>query len=285
MEMNMDKDFWRAVLKNDGLLSTGQARRDYLGELLQNLGSTDPELRDELSLTILSTWLERRDFSDAEMRALLEPMLANLKVGIGESGSDSVFLRTFSTLILAELIHCNNKKPYLTRAEVMQVLEQSLNYLLAEQDGRGYVPEKGWAHALAHTADLLMVLSASPYLGAAELERILQGIAARLVDSGHTVYINDEDERLNRVISTILDRDLLDIETLTAWSQSLVQAEGENRWKEAYSDEKRDRARHNVKTFLRSLHYRLVKSGKQRASSMAFIPIVQENLKVLTPWA
>lgn len=281
----MDKDFWRAILKNDCLLPTGRAAREYLEELLQNLGSTDPELRDELSLTILSNWLERRDFSDTEMRALLEPMIANLSVGIGESGSDSVFLRTFSALILAELIHCDNKKSYLTQAEVMQVLEHGLRYLLAEQDGRGFVPEKGWAHALAHTADLLMVLSASRYLRAPELERILQGIAARLIDSGHTIYINDEDERLNRVIVTILDRDLLAIETLAAWSQSLVQVEGENRWKEAYYDEKRDHARHNVKTFLRSLHYRLVKSGKQRASSMAFIPILQENLKVLTPWA
>lgn len=280
----MDKDFWRAILKNDCLLPTGRARREYLDELLQNLGSTDPELRDELSLTILSTWLERRDFSDAEMRALLEPMLANLSVGLGESGSDSVFLRTFSTLVLAELIHCDNKKSYLTRAEVMEVLEQGLHYLLAERDGRGFVPEKGWAHALAHTADLLMVLSASRYLGAPELERILQGIAACLVASGHTIYINDEDERLNRVIITILDRDLLAMDALAAWSRSLVQVDGQNRWKDAYYDEKRDRARHNIKTFLRSLHYQLVKSGKQRVSSMAFIPIVQENIKVLTPW-
>lgn len=281
----MDKDFWRAILKNDCLLPTGRAAREHLDELLQNLGSTDPELRDELSLTILATCLERRVFSDAEMRALLEPMLANLSVGIGESGNDSVFLRAFSALVLAELIHCDNKKSYLTQAEVMQVLEQGLRYLLAEQDGRGFVPEKGWAHALAHTADLLMVLSSSRYLRAPELERILQGITDRLVNSGHTIYLNDEDERLNGVISAILERDLLTTDTLAAWSQSLAQVDGENRWKEAYLDENRARARHNVKTFLRSLHYRLVKSGKQRTSSMVLIPVLQENLKVLTPWA
>jgi hypothetical protein len=285
METKMDKEFWREIAKNDFLLPTGHGARGYLDELLQNLGSTDPELRDELSLSILSTWLERRLYSDAEMRALLAPMSANLALRLGEVGTDSVFRRTFSVLILAELIHCDNKKSYLTQAEVMDVLEQGLRYLQAEQDARGFVPEKGWAHALAHTSDLLMVLSASRHLGAVELQRILQGIAARLVNSGHTIYINDEDERLIRVIVTIMERDLLSVDTLAAWSQSLVQLNGANRWKEAYYDAARDRARHNVKTFLRSLHYRLVKSGKQRTSSMAFIPVLQEHLKILTPWA
>jgi hypothetical protein len=281
----MDKEFWRAIVENDCLIPGGHTAHEYLDELLRNLGSTDSELRDELSLTILSTWLERHEYTDAEMHSLLALLFDNLHRGISESGTDSVFLRTFSALILAELIHCDNKQAYLTRQEVLDVLDKALEYLLAERDPRGYVQGMGWAHALAHTADLLMVLATSRHLNAEELERILQAISSRLVNSGHAVYTNDEDERLVRVITTILRRDLLDITVLTAWSRSLVLAEGGNRWADAYQDEKRDRARHNVKTFLRSLHYRFIKSGKHTVRSMEMLPVLQENLKVLVPWA
>jgi hypothetical protein len=285
MEPKMDKEFWQAIVKNDCIIPSGHSAGEYLDELLQNLGSTDAELRDELSLTILSTWLEGHAYTDGQMRDLLSPLMENLKKGIGENGTDTVFLRTFSALILAELIHCDNKQPYLTQAEVLDVLENTLAYLLAEKDPRGYVPVKGWAHALAHTADLLMVLASSRHLNAANLEEILRGIETRLVNSGYAIYTNDEDERLVRVVSTILERDLLDVARLAAWSQSLVQVDGNSRWKDAYLDMGRDHARHNVKTFLRSLHYRLIKSGKQKVQAMEFLPILQENLKVLTPWA
>jgi hypothetical protein len=285
MEMQMDKEFWQAIVKNDCIIPPGHTAGEYLSELLQNLGSTDAEMRDELSLTILSTWLEGHAYTDDQMHGLLSPLMDNLKKGIGESGTDTVFLRTFSALILAELIHCDNNQPYLTQVEVLDVLENTLAYLLAETDPRGYVPGKGWAHALAHTADLLMVLANSRHLNAENMEEILQGIETRLVNSGHAIYTNDEDERLVRVISTILERDLLDIARLAAWSQSLVQVGGNSRWKGAYLDEDHDRARHNIKTFLRSLHYRLIKSGKQKKQAMEFIPVLQENLTVLTSWA
>ncbi len=281
----MDKAFWQAIIKNDCIVPPGHTAGEYLDELLQNLGSTDAELRDELSLTILSIWLEGRAYTDAQMRGLLSPLFYNLNHGIGENGTDRVFLRTFSALILAELIHCDNQQPYLTQDEVLGVLEKALTYLLAEKDPRGYVPGKGWAHALAHTADLLMVLSSSRHLTAENLEEILQAIETRLVNSGHAIYTNDEDERLVKVVSAILERDLLNIAKLTKWSQSLVQLEGSSRWKNAYLDESHDRARHNIKTFLRSLHYRLIKSGKQKVQAMEFIPVLQENLKILTPWA
>jgi hypothetical protein len=130
-----------------------------------------------------------------------------------------------------------------------------------------------------------MVLAKSSHLGPENLEEILRGIETRLVNSGHALYTNDEDERLVRVVSTILERDLLATARLAAWSQALVQVDGNSRWKDAYLDQGRDRARHNIKTFLRSLHYRLIKSGKQKVQAMEFIPILQENLKVLTPWA
>jgi hypothetical protein len=280
----MDKDFWRSIVENDCAIPAGHTARELLDELTENLASTDAELRDNLALTILATWLERGAYTNIEMRALIPPMLIGLRAGIGEIGTDLVFQRTFSALILAELVHVDNKQPYLLDSEVFDVMDKALAYLLAEHDPRGYVPGKGWAHALAHTADLLMVLARSRYLGKSELLHILQVIAARLVDTGHIIYIDNEDERLVNAVMAVLERNLLELDNLKAWSESIVRPDGEG-WKDAFLSETRNRTRFNIKTFLRSLHYRLVKSEAPPAIAAEFIPVLRESLKVLTPWA
>ena len=38
-------------------------------------------------------------------------------------------------------------------------------WLLRERDLRGFVPGKGWAHAVAHGADALGTLARSPHVG------------------------------------------------------------------------------------------------------------------------
>jgi hypothetical protein len=280
----MDIDFWRAIAANDCAIPDGHSAKELLDELIHNLSSPDPELRDDLSLTILATWLERGAYTNIEMRALIPPMLIGLRAGIGENGTETVFQRTFSALVLAELIHVDNKQPYLLDSEVFDVLDKALAYLLAEHDPRGYVPSQGWAHALAHTADLLMVLARSRYLGKSELLHILQVIAARLVDSGHALYLDNEDERLVNTVMAALERNLLELDSLKDWTKSLAQPDGDG-WKDAFLSAARNHARFNIKTFLRSLHYRLVKAETPPAIAPEFIPILRESLKVLTPWA
>jgi hypothetical protein len=48
-------------------------------------------------------------------------LLSNLEKGIGETESDSVFLRTFSVLLLAEIVHNDNKKPVLNNHDQVPV--------------------------------------------------------------------------------------------------------------------------------------------------------------------
>lgn len=280
----MEKDFWRAIIANKCAVPDSYTPSQLLPELLENLGSLDAELRDDLSLFILASWLEGNKYSPMEMRAMVAPLKANLKHGLGESGTDSVFRRTFSAITLAELVHVDNKGAYLTREEVHEILDAGLEYLLAERDLRGYVPAKGWAHALAHTADLLMVLARSVHCEKNELQRILNAVSAQLVNSGQTHYTHDEDERLVNAIVAILNRDIVEAQTLADWVESLSQAKTEG-WKDAYQDPSTNRARHNVKTFLRSLHYRLTKIETPPPNCDSLLVSLREGLKVITPWA
>lgn len=93
------RDYWRSIVKNHYAVPSGQEAFPLALELSGDLGSTDPELRDDLAYSILYSWIaEQRRLSHEQLITLLEKWQANLRVGIGEVGTDSVFLRSFSVI-------------------------------------------------------------------------------------------------------------------------------------------------------------------------------------------
>lgn len=247
----MNKEFWISIAKSDYKIPEGYTLEELTKTLFGYLGSIDPELRDDIGYIVYANFLKREMYSQDEIRSHVDELLANLEKGIGETESDSVFLRTFSILFLAEIVYNDNKKPLLDKAQVDTILAKALLYLEAEKDPRGYVPVKGWAHALAHTADLLQELGKSRLLEKSELEKILMAIANKLVHSDNWIYIHGEDDRLANAVTAILQRDLITMDFLTAWLKSLI--EPENSWKGSYADEGQSKAFHNTRNFLRSL--------------------------------
>lgn len=247
----IDKALWASIANNGYKIPIGHSLEELTNTLFGYLGSTDPQLRDEIAYIVYANFLKHEMYSKDEVRAHVDELLPNLERGIGEVEADSVFLRTFSVLFLAEIIHNDNKKPLLDKEQIQSILEKGLWYLASEKDPRGFVPVKGWAHALAHTADLMLVLGRNRHVEAAGLERMLQGIARKLVNSTDWVYIHGEDERLANAVMAILQRDLLSVDFLKAWLKSLT--EPEKSWKGAYENEEQARAFHNARNFLRSL--------------------------------
>jgi hypothetical protein len=247
----MEKEFWVSIAKNEYKIPEGYTLEELTQTLFDYLGSTDLELRDDIAYIVYANFLKREMYSQDEIRAHVDKLLANLEKGIGETNTDSVFLRTFSVLLLAEIVYNDNKKPLLDKAQAGTILAKALTYLKAENDPRGYVPVKGWAHALAHTADLLQELGKSRLLEVRDLENILQGIAAKLIHSTNWIYFNNEDDRLANAVTAILQRDLITMDFLKLCLTSLT--EPENPWKGSYMDEGLSKAFHNTRNFLRSL--------------------------------
>ena len=254
----MDIEFWISIAKNDYKIPEGHTLEELTRVLFGYLGSTDPELRDDIAYIVYANFLKREMYSKDEIRAHVSELTSNLEKGIGETESDSVFLRTFSVLILAEIVYRDNQSPMIDKEQIRLLLEKGLWYLDAEKDPRGHIPVKGWAHALAHTADLLLVLAKSRFTTQSDHENILNGIAKKLVNSTDWIYIHGEDERLANTLATILQRNLISQEFLTGWLQSLAEPEGS--WKGAYTAEGQDRAYHNVRNFLRSVSGAIRKS-------------------------
>ncbi|GCE47770.1 uncharacterized protein DUF2785 [Thermosporothrix hazakensis] len=267
-----DKSFWLSIQNQDYDVPDGYSATSLLSALLPALGSSDPELRDTLSYSILARWIERGLYTPAELRSLARRMEEQLTVGLGEYETDTVFLRSFSVLILACVLEYDNEHPFLTEEEIRSCLEAALLYFRAEQDRRGYVPGKGWAHAIAHAADLLLTLAQNRYMQRADLIRILTAIADLITEPIPFVYLYREDERLAYAVMGILRRDLLNGEDLKLWLRRLAQPPGlEFSWTQEYTSEERVSAFHNTQTFLRSLYFQLTLVERPPAIAQALV--------------
>lgn len=258
----------QAIIDSGYCVPAGSDLEALTRELTGLLGSPVSALR-EGALEILWHWGEAGRYSDAELRALGEQTAANLSVGLGESGTDTVFLRSFSALILemvvlVDLVRAadvdDRKPPLLSPSEVRDWFERALAAFAGEKDFRGCTEGNGWAHALAHMSDLLGALARSPHLDRTHLERILSAVADKLIAPADTVLLFEEDHRMIRgaVMHTLL-RNEMEGKFLRSWVDRLAHRPDGAAWGTVFGtdtcDQAANRARTNVRSFLRALYF------------------------------
>ncbi|MFC9711365.1 DUF2785 domain-containing protein [Paenibacillus sp. NPDC056933] len=190
--------------------------------MMQHIGSPDPVLRDELIYVIFATWIGQDIFSEEQLRQLLQMALddQHLFHGIGEQGTDSVFTRTFSVLLLPPILNVDRQRSFLKKEDIEVIHHRLTAYLELEKDVRGYTDDKGWAHAPAHAADAVEDLAQSPYMERGALLGLLHALTLKITESG-VVYIHDEDQRMAHAVVTILRRNLLEQSDIASWIDSL----------------------------------------------------------------
>jgi hypothetical protein len=216
-----DKSFWRQIQENKYAVPDGQKAFPLAQELSSYLGSTDPELRDDLAYSILATWIANAKlFSNEELNALADQWTTNLRSGIGESGTDTVLRRSFSALCLASLAQRDLRFPFLGRERYRSLLEQTLEYLRVERDLRGFDATKGWVHATAHTADLLAELANNPGFEKKDQAEVLRAVTQRLATAGE-VFTYGEQDRLANAVAVMTRRTDFDSEGFQSWLSEL----------------------------------------------------------------
>jgi hypothetical protein len=216
-------EFWRQIKASDFALPAGEAPLPLILELSDSLGSTDPEIRDGFGYEVPVAWIyEKKLLGPADLRVLLGRWTANLRSKIGETGGDSVLLRSFSALDLSILAAHDLQAPFLSPAEFETLLSDGLAYLRDERDVRGYAPPVGWRHSCAHTADLLKFLARSPHLKVADHARILEAVQAKFTRMGDPVYVWGEDERLARTLLSLIRRSDFDPALFGPWLEGLT---------------------------------------------------------------
>jgi hypothetical protein len=218
-----------------------------------HIGSANAELRDELIYSAFATWILQDIFTPTQLRELLSTALDDQHIfyRIGESHTDSVFSRSFSMLLLPLILIAHRQRPFLTRKEIVTLKQKVLRYIALERDYRGFVEGKGWAHAVAHTADALDDLARCVELDAADLMDILKAIQMFAGTAGQ-VFTHEEDERLSVAVGAVLERQVLEAAVWENWLESCVAVVQEPKplLQSRYCQT-------NMKNFLRSVYFRI----------------------------
>lgn len=253
----MDKTFWQQIVENDCAVPAGQTAAELTPQLLEILGSTDPELRDDVAYIVFARWIVRDEhYSPDDLRGLITILTDNLSWKIGEQDTESVLLRSFSALVLSLIAYYDVLKQFLDDDEVSALLDAAMEYLLAEEDLRGYVEGAGWIHATAHTADLLKFLARNPKTTGNDHRQILGAIFDKLSAPVTYIYVHDEDERLVLAVVDVLRRELVTLGDWKGWLDRFrtwkhVTVTGEAFVVTIHAPYQ------NCKTFLRSLYFTL----------------------------
>ena len=212
----MSGSYWEAV-RSQGLgVPSDRPLVELTTELTRMLGDADPDIRDAIAYPTLSTWIARGVYDDL-LGGLGDGMAAGLIAGLGEAGTDSVFRRSFSALVLRECIARDNERPLVPGGKVLEWGDRLATWLLREQDLRSVVPGKGPAQALAHGADALATLAGSPHLATPELTVLLDVVGDRVLAPVGAAYPQADADELVRATIAVLRRNAVPFGVVEAW--------------------------------------------------------------------
>ena len=245
----MSTAYWDRVRSAEMRVPDDRPLPDLTAELTTMLGSTDPFERDEIAYPILATWIGSGVYDDL-LAGLGDGMATGLTQGLGETGTDSVFRRSFSALVLAECVARDTLQSLVPPAKLLEWGDRVTGWLVRERDVRGFVPGKGWAHGVAHGADAIGVLAASPHFRLPELTVLLDVVADRVLIPTPAPLTSGEPDRLAAATMAVLRRRLVPLRIIEPWLARLTAAATA----EVPAGEDPYLVHGNPESFLRALH-------------------------------
>lgn len=278
----MDKAFWQTIVDNEYELTNKSDLLLRTRELVEYLGSPDPLLRETFAYDILARWIvSYRYHSPEELRGLYQVLMRQMKSTLGMKSEDSIFARSYSAAILALIVYRDSREGILDELEVQEILHHAITYLLEEQDTRTYIPEKGWANALTNVSDLFKFLAQHPELAPAELQRLLHAIADKLMQAVETPFSHNEEERLAKVVLTVMLRNDLNAYDFTDWLNRLHEWRLENNLDNQYQ-EQLNATYQNIKHFLWALWVQMQLVPRLPLSAQEFEPDLKEAVRAFS---
>ncbi|WP_423410288.1 DUF2785 domain-containing protein [Heyndrickxia sp. MSNUG] len=242
-------------------------------QMADHIGSTDSELRDKLIYTSFYYLIKQDYLNERQLTHLLETCLDenHLFLSIGSTNDDSVFTRAFSSLIVALILGKDSSERFLSDALVLHAIESSLLYLNKEKDTRGFVEGKGWAHSIAHGADLLDEAIKHPLFEMDLADDCLKTIIGCILKEA--AYTDREDERLIYAVEALLDKGM-DESVLEKWITSLPDHLSEMQNPNGFSLSI-FRKKTNSSNFLKALYFRLMFKNEGVSTRKRIVEILE----------
>ena len=275
MEKQALKKLLKSIKSNNYEVPHGLNPYELSLVMIDNIGDTDSELRDELILSNLSKWIIEGILTTNEIYQLLMILLDGDYILKGLGGiNDSIFSRTFSVEIIASIIYRHRQENFISQTDIEKALNTVLKFYNEDKDVRGYVKGKGWAHGAAHGADALDEFARCEEIGYDGLVKILNAIYNK-VNVNHYGYIHFEDERMITVVKAIIERKIIPTNEIEDWIRNFNNIAKTGMYPEDLVVE------FNVNSFLKSLFFRLV----EKPEYDQITNVVREVLKQISKFS
>ena len=200
--------------------------REEIQWLLEHLGDSSPEIRDELVFTSLARGIQEELFSLEQFQFISEEVSSDegLYKEIDSRGV-SALKRSFRALIYANLLSADGNEHSLfykgLKADIRNaMLSQGLYYLKKEKDTTGFSSQYGWVHAFAHGADLLTEVVCHPDFPSNRVSEVFD-VLGQLFKRIPIRFTNDEDWRLARVLYEPILQGKLEQEQVASWVKTV----------------------------------------------------------------
>lgn len=257
---------------------TPERVQELMPVLLENIGNTDSELRDDLIYGLFCKLIVEEQCVDEEtLKTLFHTLLSEdyMFYNIGNTHDDSVFKRSFSVLTLTLVVSRLIDMEGISLDDMRDLMAQTKRYLTLESDSRGYVSEKGWAHSIAHCADLIEQISCFDSLTESDYIVLLEMVQDKLLT--HPIPLSaSEDERLSAFVTFgIVKEELVDLKVLLGWVEKFSVANG---IEDAIL---RNTVRYNCRNFIRSVYMGLTHLGHDSQLMTALVE-VEKSLNLFT---
>lgn len=268
----MLKDLLKSIVENDFEPLASPNPKELLPYFFKFIGSTDPELRDDLIFSTMANWIYRGVFTNEDIYKIAETLVQDEYIlnGIGSDKDDSVFIRSASALQLWAIIVTQKEKNFLSFNFIGGIFEKAIKLLLEEVDYRAYVPDKGWANSISHTANVLTELVQLPEIQKPWMVLVLNSIFDKILQQDFQ-FQGDEIEQLAAPVAEILLQEILLEEEIQPSFQKLkIQPhfhgqEPENFFRFI-----------NVRNFLRAIYFYLLDVPDKRRQRDLILIAIQE---------
>lgn len=220
--------------------------------LLDHIGDKSPEIRDNL---VYRSWCHMM-MNQLVSRNQLQQLYQQVKDGqlqmLGLGSFDQTSLtRSFTSLLNALFLAVDGDQdsPYyqfLGDDERVFLFQQAITYLPQEKDNRGFHPDYGWIHAIAHGADFLLAACCHPDFPLDKIPEVLACLETTFKNQ-HTTFTAGESNRLAEIPIYLVSHPKLTA-LITDWLTNFIIS----------GDSPNDYSRQlNVQTFLNTIYLRL----------------------------
>jgi hypothetical protein len=246
-------------LKTHEFAVPDDARRQALAlNLLDCLGSTDPQLRDGIAFEALAKWMRDKQLAAATVGTILNRLIAELAP---DRTDPAGVHRPFAALTLAEVVRFDRVERFMSDQQLQQLVDVSTRYLKSIRDYRGFDEREGWRHGVAHTSDVMLQLAVNPRTTKPQLDQMLAAIATQVAPAGEHFYNYGEDDRLAQAVFYIAKRKLHTADEWRKWFEQVAAPAPLASWQDAWASQRGIAKHQNTMQFLSMLYLYVRESG------------------------